>query len=227
MRGDPLVRLAGIAFVLGGLITLVFNILHPLPGKDLEATMQGLLDHGVGMWVFGHLMLALGLWLLAVGFIGVRWSLRNEPGGVIARFGLYAVIIGTSAWVVHFALDGSAWAETVSAWDQAEGSRRETLFVGAELLRNITDATFLTTTIFYWSALVLMGIGIAKSSVHPRWLGWALIVISTVLVALGVYALFHGDSPTWDLLFAAFATLTVLWALYTGIWMVGRTRRAA
>jgi hypothetical protein len=70
-----------------------------------------------------------------------------------------------------------------------------------------------------WLALTFMGVGMALSSVYPKWVGWALIVLGVATVAaVGLAQLFTGPGVISNVLFPILATLTLLLALVVGAW---------
>lgn len=217
-------RATGAALVAGALVTGVFNALHPLPADDPVATMRGIVDAGILFWKLDHLMLMVGFWLLAWGFIGLRRLVPEGPGAIAARLGLHGVLMGTAAWTVHDAIDGFARAEVAAAWAAAPAASQEMHAAIGTTVQHVTDATFPLIALFYWLSLALLGAGLARARALPALFGSALALVGALVSGLAAYALFFGFGPAWDAAFATGATLTVVWALVAGVVVLRRAR---
>lgn len=225
-KGDVLSRIAGISFIVGAALLLVFNALLPRVSDptNTQAVLQNIAANRGGFWELDHLLLAAGIWGLMIGVVGVYRSISTGAAAVWARLGFYGVIVGTTLWSVLFALEGLGLATVVGKWAAASGADKATLFLVASSIGQLTEGMFSMTIIAYWMALTFVGIGMALSTVYPKWLGWTLIVLSVAIVAaVGVPQALTGMSRTLQLLFIALSILTTLWALVIGIWI---TRKA-
>ncbi len=225
-KGDVLSRIAGISFIVGAVLLLVFNILLPRADdpSNVQAVILNVASNRGGFWELAHLLLAAGIWGLMIGLAGVYRSISTGGAAVWARLGFYGVIVGTTLWSVTFALDGLGLAAVMGEWTKASGSDKATLFLVASSLSRINVGLFSMTIITFWMALAFVGVGMALSTVYPKWLGWALIVLGVATVAaVGVPQALTGASQTLQLLFVALSILTTLWALVIGIYI---TRKA-
>ncbi|MDP6511263.1 MAG: hypothetical protein QGH23_08670 [Dehalococcoidia bacterium] len=72
-KGDVLSRIAGIAFIVGGVLLIVGNILHPRVSdpSNMQALIQSIAGNTGGLWELDHLLLAAGIWGLMIGVVGV------------------------------------------------------------------------------------------------------------------------------------------------------------
>ena len=68
----------------------------------------------------------------------------------------------------------------VEQWEGATGADKATIFVTFSALEGMLDGLRSMTDIFYGVALVLLGVGIALSTVYPRSLGWVIIVAGVI-----------------------------------------------
>ncbi len=225
-KGDVLQRIAGISFIVGAVLLLVFNILAPRVSDptDMKQVLQSIADNRGGFWELDHLLLAVGIWGLMIGVVGVYRSITTGAAAVWARLGFYGVIVGTTLWSVTFALVGLGLAAVVGEWARASGPDQATLFLVASSISDVSRGMLSMTVIAHWMALTFVGIGMALSTVYPKWMGWTLIVLGAAMVAaVGVPQALTGITQTLQLLFAALSILTTLWALVLGIWI---TRKA-
>ncbi len=225
-KGDALSRIAGISFIVGAVLLLVFNALLPRVSDptNTQAVLQNIAANRGGVWELYHLLLAAGIWGLMIGVVGVYRSVTTGSAAVWARLGFYGVIVGTTLWSVLFALEGLGLAAVVGEWAKASGADKATLFLVASSLGKINLGLFSMTIIAYWLALTFVGIGMVLSTVYPKWLGWAAIVLSVAIVAaVGVPQALTEMTQTLQLLFVILSLLITLWALVLGIWI---TRKA-
>jgi hypothetical protein len=225
-KGDALSRIAGISFMVGAVLLVVFNILLPRVSDptNTQAVLQNVAANRGGVWELDHLLLAVGIWALMIGVVGVYRSISTGSAAVWARLGFYGVIVGTALWSVLFALEGLGLAAVVGKWAIASGADKATLFLVASSVGQITAGLFSMTIIAYWLALIFLAIGMVLSTVYPKWLGWALLVLGVATVAaVGVPQALTEMTKTLQLLFVVLSILTTLWALVIGIWI---TRKA-
>ena len=224
VKGDVLLRLAGISFIVGAIVTGAFNILAPRSGDptDMQAGIQAIAANKAFFQV-DQLLLAVGIWIVMIGIVGVYRSISNGGAAAWARVGFYGVIIGITLWTARFAM-GIGSAELAEQWQMATGADKATLFMVISSIHYIIVALQSVAVIIYWLALVFLGIGMVLSVVYPKWLGWVPIVLGAATVAIvGVPQALAGESLIFQILFAIFSMLTLLWALVLGIWI---TRKA-
>lgn len=222
VKGDFLSKMAGISFIVGAVLLIVFNLLYPRVSDptDLQAYIQKVADTRGGFWEIDHLLLAAGIWALMIGVAGIYRSITTGSAAVWARLGFYGVVVGTTLWSVTFALDGFGMAAAAGQWAKASAADKATLFPAVSALGHLVQGIFSMTIIVNWLALAFVGLGIALSTVYPRWLGWVLIILGVLtVVAVGVPQGITGITQTSQLLFTVLSLLTTLWALVIGIWM--------
>lgn len=206
-KGDVLQRIASVGFILGAILLIVFNVLYPRADdpSNVQQVLAKLADNEtLSQTVF--LGLAVGIWSLMVGATGLHRSITDGAGAAWVSLGFYGVVVGTTLFTMWAAI---GLAETGAA---VAGNAD----VGATLYALALSNLYMFVVV-YWLALVFLGIGIASSDVYPKWLGWILIPlgVATVVVS-GVGQALNGITQTSDLIFAALATLTMIWALVIG-----------
>lgn len=218
-KGDVLQRIAGVAFILGAIATIVFNVLAPRVDdrSDIPTVMVKLAAHPT-MSKLTFLGLAVGIWLTVMGIVGVYRSIATGAGSVWARLGFYGVLMSSGLLTAAFAL-------LIAATSLAAK--------GAGLLLALTAVSTASNFIFamgattYWLALAFVGLGMALSTVYPKWLGWALLILGIATVAAaGVPQVLGNFSKTVDYSFAVLAGLTSIWALVMGVWITRREMKA-
>ena len=226
-KGDVLQKVAGLSFIGGTILLVVFGLLHP--GEDLEDlsyTIQNIADSNGGFFEIDHMLIALAFWALMIGMVGVYRSISFGGAAAWVRLGLYGMIIATTIRSVFLAIDGVGLAMVVEQWEGATGTDKATIFVTFSSLQGMLDGLRSMTDIFYGVALVLLGVGIALSAVYPKWLGWAVILAGVVWTGIGFAIGIAGSSSNLDFPFAIAFLLTVVWHLVMGIVITRREIQA-
>ncbi len=218
-KGDVLQRIAGLGFIVGGIATLVANALLPRAADPgIVAERLTVLGENESLQRIALLVLIIGFWALLIGVVGVYRSLSTGTAAVWARLGFYGVLGATTLATVSIA---TALATTNAAvdWVAAGSTTGTTEYAIAASLIAISNSVFDVMIVGYWLALLSLGIGMVLSDTHPRWLGWALLVIGAVVVAAGVPRLFTEPTQVREIVFSIPAGLTSIWALVIGIWV--------
>ena len=222
-KGDVLQKIAGIGFIVGAVLTTVFNVLYPHADdpSDVSQVLTELADNETfSLIVF--LALAVGYWVIMIGVVGVYRSISTGSAAVWGRLGFYGVVVGTTLATTSFAI-GLASTGAAADW-LAVGSGMSTIeYTIAAALNAAGNSIFFMSIILFWMALAFLAIGMVLSSVYSKWLGWVLLVlgVATVVVA-GVPMALSDLSQTQDIIFGVLAGLTTLWALVLGVWITRR-----
>jgi hypothetical protein len=221
-KGDVLQRLGGIGFIIGGILTLVFSALEPRP-DDPANTQQALakLAENEGLSTIVFLGLAVGMWAIMIGVVAVYRSISTGGAAAWARLGFYGVIVGTTLFTVTLAI---GWATTGAAAASGGTQPGTPAYTIAAALNAVGSSVFIMSVIAFWLALAFLGIGMVLSTVYPKWMGWVLLILGVLIVAVtGIPAAVGDPSQALDIIFAVLAGLTSIWAIIVGIWV---TRRA-
>ena len=225
--GDALQKIAGLSFIVGTILLVVFGLLHHEEDlEDLSDTIQSIAESNGGFVEVDHMLIAVAFWILMVGMIGVYRSISTGGAAAWVRIGLYALIIATTLRSVFLAIDGVGLAMVVEQWEGATGADKATIFVTFSSLEGMLDGLRSMTDIFYGLALVLIGLGIALSAVYPKWLGWVIVVAGVIWTAIGLVIGVAGSSSDLDILFGIAFLLTVVWHLVMGVLITRREIQA-
>ncbi|MCI0528538.1 MAG: hypothetical protein L0Y56_13950, partial [Nitrospira sp.] len=209
----------------GAIVTAIFNILHPRARAasfdHMQPLLQKIADAGVTFYLIDHFLLAVGVWALTIGWVGVYRSISTGAAAAWARLGFYGVIIGTALWTVEFAID-MGFGLVVEQWATNVEPAKTTWFLIASTLARLVFLLFSMSIIVNWLAFVFLGIGMALSALYPKWMGWTIIILGVATVTgVGLPQLFTGPGQTLtNVLFPVLSILTLLWALGVGIWIV-------
>ena len=225
-RGDVLQKIAGLGLIVGGILTLVSNAIFPR-ADDPSAVVQVLDMYADNETLaqLSYLGITLGVIAVMIGTVGLYRNITTGGAAAWARLGFYGVIVGTTLFAISSAVGlavvGRAvdWVAAGSAMDTSAFSATVAL---ADASLSMLDMTFLV----YWLALIFLAIGMVLSSPYPKWLGWALLVASTAVVAIAIPRFFTEPTQVTEYVFAVPAGLTSVWALVTGIWITRREIQA-
>ena len=222
-KGDVLQRIAGLGFIVGGIATLVANALFPR-GADPSIVAERLTTAGENesLQRIALLVLIIGFWGLLVGAVGVYRSLPTGTAAAWARLGFYGFLGATTVGTASLATGLAATSAAVD-WVSAGSTTGSTEYAIAAGLDAITNSMFDVMIVGYWLALLVLGIAIVRSDTYPRWLGWGVLLLSAVVVAVGTARLFTEPTQVREIILAIPAGLTSVWALVLGVWV---TRKA-
>jgi hypothetical protein len=214
-------RAAGGCLVAGAVLTTVFNVLFPRAADpaDTVAVLTVMAGNEV-RHLISFLGVTAGLWLLTAGIAGIYRSLSAGPGAVWARFGFYGLLVGAAVFTVATGL-GMATTRAAVDWVAAGSDPASAQYAIAAALNAADDGVWSLSIIAYWAALGVLGIGIIRGRIYPRWSGSAIVALGFANALLvGVPLAYGVVNQSMFLLFAGLAQLTIVWALATGIWML-------
>ncbi len=223
VKGKVLYRLAGASFIVGAILTGVLAALEPAAAdpSNVAEVLTEAADNET-LWKVIFLGLAVGMWAMMIGVVGVFRSVSTGAAADWTRLGFYGVIVGTTLLTATFAIGIAAvnaavdWAAAGSVVGTSEYS------IGATLLE-LVNSTDTMAFLVLWLALAMLGIGMILSRVYPQWLSWPPLILGVAVVAAMIPQTFAGPTETSEIIFAIPGALTSVWALVLGVWI---TRKA-
>ncbi len=223
VKGNVLHRLAGVSFIVGAILTGVLAALEPgaADPSNVAEVLTETADNET-LWKVILLGLAVGMWAIMIGVVGVYRSVTTGGAADWTRLGFYGVIVGTTLLTAAFAIQIAGvnaavdWAAAGSVVGTSEYS------IGATLYKVITSA-FNMAFLVFWLALAFLAIGMILSRVYPQWLSWPPLILGVALVAVLIPQAFVDPTETSEIIFAIPGGLTSVWALVIGVWI---TRKA-
>jgi Domain of unknown function (DUF4386) len=227
-----LFRAGGRAAIVGALLGLVANLLHPItPTDDPEGVARVVADSE--LWVPVHLAIIVGLVLMLGGLVAIYHSIGHSVGGgvagVLGRFGLVAAVAGTTVGLVLIALDGLAAKQLAEAWATAPAEEKATAvrLVQAQETTNFALLS-LFNILFAGVTFVLYGLAVAASRVYPRWLGLVVVAAGVGGLAAGSIQANVGQStPVTAAMGIIAPTVITLWLVVMGTLLLRSTARPA
>jgi Domain of unknown function (DUF4386) len=221
VQGDALQRLGSAGYIVGALLIAIGGFLLPRAANpsNLQEMLKPLGEQEVLTQVC-VLLITSGYWAVMIGAAGVYRSI-TAGGASWARLGFYFIIVGTALWTVILSLDVDQ-ASAVAKWLAAPTEGKEAAYSVVTTLTAIGRGIYAMSIMVYWLALVFLGIGMVRSAVYPRWLGWVGLIVGITGVPLGIIQTFTERSSTLTLMYVLLSFVTTLWFLAVGIW-VART----
>lgn len=217
-------KLGGILAIAGGLGYVVGGAIH----QDLPSGAEAALPHVADRpeWQAVHLLVLVSVAVWPVAFAGLVASLRGAWSTVIGRIAVGAMLGGAVLFAVEMALDGYTLKVAADAWAQAEGARRDELFIVGEAAYAALTGIFYTTMVWMsGAAFTLLGLAIALGDTYPRWTGWLGIALGLVVTfsAMSFFLGLHAVPHLAGHVIPAF--LLALWLSAMGVLLLRRVPR--
>jgi hypothetical protein len=222
------VRLGSWAGVIGSLLAMVGNLLHPsTPTDDPEGVARAIADSEI--WVPVHLVIVLGLILMLGGLVAISRSIEGGQPEALSRLALVAAVAGVAVGVILVIVDGVAAKHLADAWDvapPAEAAAALRVVVGEESINFALAALF--NILFAGFTFILYGLAVARSGRHPRWLGWTVVVAGAGSILVGLVQSYAGESNAFTKVATiVFPTIITLWVVWMGLRLLRTTAVAA
>jgi hypothetical protein len=118
-------RIGAVAGILGSLLAMVGNLLHPAtPTGNPEGVARTIAQSA--NWVLVHLVIVVGLILMLGALVALSRSIEGGvPGVVLAWLGSIAAVAGVTVGVILVIVDGVAAKHLADAWEVAPPRKRQ------------------------------------------------------------------------------------------------------
>jgi hypothetical protein len=223
-------RIGGIAAIVGSVIGMVGNLLHPAtPLGDPTGTAMVIAESS--SWVSVHLAIVLGIFLMMLGLVAVSRSINHGLAGALAAFGLMAAVAGVTIGMVLVITDGVAAKQLAEVWALSPANQHPMAL--GDLMANETvnfSLASLFNFVFAGATFGLFGLAVSLSRVYPRWLGWVAVAAALLSVAAGLVQAYTGEPTSASRLLTIIGpTVITAWLLVIGIFLIrlGKEAQAA
>jgi hypothetical protein len=220
--------LGGAAAIVGSLLGLVGNLIHPVtPIDDPEGVARVIAESDA--WVAIHLAIVVGIVLMLGGLVALRHAIREGAAGVFARFGMVAAIAGATIGLILVILDGVAARQLAQEWAVAPSGERDLALglVHANETINFALAS-LFNLVFAAVTFILFGLAVLLSGRYARWLGWPAILAGLLSIAAGAIQASVGEpTDASRLLTIVGPTVITFWLLIMGVELIRGARAGA
>ena len=213
-------RIGSAAGIAGALLGMVGNLAHPTtPAASQDAEGLARAIAGSGSWVPDHLVILLGLIGMLGGLIAIARSISGGLPGALACLGAIAAAAGATVGLLLLAIDGVAAKHLAQAAATAPPSEQA---AALHALLAAEAINFALGTLFYilfaGVTFVLLGLAVAWSRVHPRWLGWMAVVAGAGSVVVGLVQGQVGETNAVTRIPSIiFPTVITLWLAWMGV----------
>ena len=207
-------KIGGWAAVVGSLLGMVGNLLHPqTPIGDPFGTAEVIA--GSGSWVPLHLIIVLGIFLMLLGMYALFRSITGTLPRVLAEFGMLAAVVGVTIGMVLVIMDGVGARQLAQEWALAPPDQQATALalVAANETINFSLAS-LFNLVFAGATFLLFGLAVAIGDDYPTWFGWVAVAAGTLSIGAGLVQAFAGE-PT-----QASRILTIIGPTVITIWLL-------
>jgi hypothetical protein len=210
-------RIGSASAVLGALIALVTNLLHPRPADfDQPVAEEIRLVAESGGWIAIHLGILLGTLLITAGLYVASRTLVDRGVEAWRRLAVGSLLVSTPVLFITLGIDGYA---TKTAADAVAGGGEAALAAATALVHAGWGIFMLFVITYVGITPILFGMALAGSRVYPVAFGWPVAALGLVSVVAGVLGTVDGPSATFFLLFMISSGLLTLWVLGVGILM--------
>jgi hypothetical protein len=208
-------RLGAGCAVLGAVVALVTNFLHPRLSDFGDPVAEELrLVAQSGGWIAIHLGILLGTLLITAGLYVASRTLVDQGVEAWRRLAVGSLLVSTPVTIITLGIDGYA---TKAVADALAGGGPAALAAGAAVA-HVGWGVFMLLTITYLGITpILFGMAVAGSRVYPAAFGLPVVVLGLVALVAGVLGTVDGPSATFFLLFSISSGLLTLWVLAIGI----------
>lgn len=223
MPDRALFRWGSAAAVIGALLALVTNLLHPRI-SDFDNPVEPILTSAAesDSWVLIHVGILMGTLLIIFGLFAVSRSMKGGRADGLVRVALGSLLVSGPVAIVTLLFDGYATKEVADAWVAASGPAKEVALAAGSAVAHIGWAAFMGLILMLLGVTpALFGLAVASSDEYPAALGWPAVLLAVGSVVAAAMGTFDGPSSAFIVLFTITSGLLTLWVLALGV-LLGR-----
>lgn len=226
MAERALLRIGSVAAVLGAVLGVIVNLLHPRYPEIGQTEPYLRAVAGSRLWVGDHIGILFAVLLLTGGLIALARSITVEPAAAWARLAQAATLVSFPLLGALVATDGPAAKKIAGSWAAAEGADKAMALRAGDVLAQISTGLFVIWVIvFFGVTFVLHGLAVARSGLYPGWLGWLAVLVGLGSAWVGLVQAYRGPSVLYfNVLFVVFSVAATVWVFVMGLLL---WRRAA
>ena len=210
-------KVGGAALIIGSILLLVGNILHPHAGyvTDPESFAQAITDNIV-IWIPDHMLLLLGFPILMLGFLTLYGALKEKDERIYALPAVYVLGISTLFGILFSVTDG--FVEVILAQDYLAASAGAKQSAGMILdYSGVLSLHFVGVTFGALAVgLIALGASLIKAKLYNKVfaiVGLALGLFGVAGYIAGIFGPYWVESPV----FTPYAVVFTVWILVLGV----------
>lgn len=226
MSEPTLFRIGSAFLVLGALLGVVVNVLHPRPSDyDSLTSIQLVAATDSGLWIGDHVGILLAVLLIVGGQLAFYRSLSGERALAFGRLGAGSALVSAAVWSVLVAADGIAVKRLADVWTAAAAADKAGSLGAALAVNALSGGLFIVATVLSFGVTsVLFGLAIALGDTYPRWLGWVGVVLGAAAALVGLVQAYQGPSQlVTTVLFTSVSLALTVWLFAIGVLLWRRT----
>ena len=227
-RDRTLLRFGAVTAVVGGLLAVVGNVLHPRPEEGVElGDVPGYAREVIGagdLWMFAHLTLITVSVLFLLFWVSMTRAVHRGRAQAVALMGLAVAAIDTALHIVTLTIDGLVFHRAAYALDPSD----EGEVAAFRALYHLLFGLFAGWQALWGVVFVLFGVAVLLSPGWPRWVGAVPVVLGAGVTVLGVVDAYREASDvTFLLAFPVLAALLSCWVIGVGVhlWRTAGARK--
>jgi len=218
MRGT-IVRVSAIAAVVGAVLALAGNLIHPRSDDSDFETYQRF-AHSSSLRS-ADLILIVALILLTVAAVGIARSLEGNDLEVFARLGALFGVVGGTIAIAQFGLESYAYRLQAQVFEGARPADLRGAFWATNAVDHVNSGLFMTwTLVFLGIAPFVIGLGMARSTRWPTWIGVLGGLGGAVCAVVAAILFVQTDSGSQDAAFLVGSLLVTAWFFCAGVWLL-------
>src|SRR3954453_6694165 len=234
--GDPairdrgLLRIGAIAAVLGIVLEIGMEILHPSKAdpNDSLAAFREYADHS-DTWTAVHIGQFFAALCVMIGLVALARSAGRQHGlpAALALLGGVTAVMVATVFGVQMAVDGVALKAAFDAWAGASGTEKAVAFQIADEVRWLEKGLGAFFQMLNGVTLIWLGLSLALGRRYPRWLGWVGVVAGVGFLAGGVSTAHTGFSGQAGTILRAPTVLAAVFLVGAAVAVWRRSSRPA
>jgi hypothetical protein len=207
-------RFAGGALVLGGVLSLVGNLVHPRYPDDPDVVIYRKIADSTWFAV-ADVVLIVGIALVIAGLVAVTRLFAGDAIGTTARS---AVVIGGALALGQLGIELFGVRQQARIFADAGPNDVSGAFWAANALDHVSSALFASFTVLLLGAApLLISVAMHARADFARWLTLLGGLGGAVCIVVGFMNLLTSDQGDNEIPFLAGSLLVTVWVLATGI----------
>ena len=205
--------------VVGGVLALVGNVLHPRFDQSQSVDVYRAVAKS-GSLIPADLLILVAALLITAGGVAIGSSMFGGNGHDAARLGTAAIAVGGSIAVLEIGLETYAFRQLAKTFVSADDTNRPGAFWATSAIDHVNSAMFSTWTIlFVGLGPLLIGVAMLQSRAFPSWLAGLGVVGGLGCLVIGCLNLVREDQTALNIPFLVASLLVTAWVIAAGVWL--------
>jgi hypothetical protein len=229
VRDRALLRIGAVTAVLGIVLEVVMEMLHPSKAdpNDSVAAFREYAAHS-NTWTAVHIGQFFAALCVMIALVALARSAGRQPGlpSALALLGGITAVMVATVFAVQMAVDGVALKAAFDAWAGASGVQKTVAFQIADEVRWLEKGLGGFFQMLNGVTLIALGLCLALGRRYPRWLGLVGVVAGVGFLAGGVSTAHTGFSGQAGTILLAPTVLAAVFLISAAVAMWRRSSRA-